>query len=246
MAVYAPRIVKEARPGQFVHLRCSDSKQPLLRRPFSFHRINKNSFEILYKIVGRGTNLLAKKHKGDKIDILGPLGNGFDLKHPTRNTQSATILVAGGMGVAPLLSWAGKIVNSPESIVHRKKLYVLIGAKTKAGVLCEKDFKKLKAKVFVSTEDGSQGSKGLVTNLLKFLLSTIDHRPSTIYTCGPLAMLKEVARIGRDLHIAGYASLEERMACGVGACLGCAVGTSRGYKLVCKDGPVFNLQEIKW
>ncbi|MBU4140710.1 MAG: dihydroorotate dehydrogenase electron transfer subunit [Candidatus Omnitrophica bacterium] len=244
MAICAPGIAQKALPGQFVHLRCQNSVEPLLRRPFSFHRINRNNFEILYKVVGRGTNLLAKRRKGDKIDVLGPLGNGFTA------TRSKIILAAGGMGVAPLLALAEKLAD-------RKKIVVLLGAKTKGSVLCAGDFKKLGVKLQIATDDGSQGYKGLVTDLLKkLLLLRATHPPTslgtgnaqrtTIYACGPKAMLKEIARISRRFRMPAYASLEEDMACGVGACLGCAVKTTAGYKRVCKDGPVFNLQEIKW
>ena len=241
MAICAPRIAREAHPGQFVHLRCSDGIEPLLRRPFSFHRLNGGSFEILYKVIGQGTNLLAKKRKGDKIDILGPLGNGFDIQRTNEPTnQRTTILVAGGMGVAPLVALA-------EKLARRTKPTVLIGAKTKKEILCAKEFKKLGAKVQLATDDGSLGYKGIVTDLLKkILLSTIDYKLSTIYACGPKPMLKEVVRIGQRLRISTYGSLEQNMACGLGACLGCAVETKTGYKRVCKDGPVFNLQEIQW
>ncbi len=249
MAIYAPGIARKAAPGQFVHLRCQNSAEPLLRRPFSFHRLSQNNFEILYKVVGRGTNLLAKRRKGDKIDVLGPLGNGFTTTHYTLHaTRSKIILVAGGMGVAPLLALAEHIVHNSQYTTHSKKgkLYVLIGASTKGHILCEKDFKKLGAEVLITTEDGSKGRKGLITAYLEVLLSTVNSQLSTVYACGPKAMLKEVARLSLRFGISAYASLEEDMACGVGACLGCAVKTTAGYKRVCKDGPVFNLREIKW
>jgi dihydroorotate dehydrogenase electron transfer subunit len=241
MTVFAPAIAQQAHSGQFVHLLCLKSTQPLLRRPFSFHRLHKNNFEILYKIIGLGTNLLAKKKKGDIIDILGPLGNGFNSLRTTNYESQTAILVAGGMGVAPLLALA-------EEIVQRKKtkLYVLIGSGTRKCILCEKDFKRLKAEVLLSTEDGSQGRKGLITDCLKSLLSTVNCSLSTIYACGPKSMLKEIARISGGLHISAWASLEENMACGVGACLGCVIETSQGYRRICKDGPVFNLGEIRW
>ena len=249
MAVFAPGIVKEARPGQFVHLRCSDGTEPLLRRPISFHRLKQSSFEILYKTVGRGTLLLAEKQKGDKIDVLGPLGNGFDFVRTPNNRHRTPILVAGGMGAAPLLALAEKMVHGLRFAVcgKKQKLYVLIGANTKGHILCEKDFKKLGADVRIATEDGSFGHKGLITDLLKKVLRvTCDLRRVTLYACGPKPMLREIARISSGLHIPAYASLEENMACGVGACLGCAVRTKSGYKRVCKDGPVFALGEIKW
>ena len=257
MAILAPRIVREALPGQFVHLRCQNSIEPLLRRPFSFHRLNGGSFEILYKAIGRGTNLLAKKRKGDTIDVLGPSGNGFDIQRTNEPTnQQIAILIAGGIGVAPLLALAERLAHSVEParqiyskpdwhIADRERIIVLIGAKTKRELLCAKDFKKLGAKVYLATDDGSQGYKGLVTGLLqKVLLTAYNLQLTTIYACGSKLMLKELTRIAKTFRVLAYGSLEENMACGVGACLGCAIRTKDGYRRVCKDGPVFNLQEI--
>jgi dihydroorotate dehydrogenase electron transfer subunit len=243
MRVFAPRIAKNAWPGQFVHLRCTEGVEPLLRRPFSFHRINQNNFEILYKVIGEGTNSLARKQKDDRIDVLGPLGNGFNLRRPVHSAQCTVILVAGGMGVAPLLAWAEKLLAS----FNKKDICVFIGAKTKEAILCASDFVKLGLKVLIATEDGSRGYKGLVTSLLrKILRTTHNAQRTTIYTCGPQPMLWEVARISQYFRMSAYASLEENIACGVGACRGCAIKTKAGYKLICKDGPVFDLQQIKW
>ena len=272
MAISAAQIVRQARPGQFVYLRCLNSRQPLLRRPFSLHRINQPNFEILYKVVGFGTNLLAKKKKGDIIDILGPLGNGFDSLRTTnhacvptlrrRQKPPTTILVAGGIGVAPLLALAEKLTKAQEAhsklkAQRKNNILVLVGAKNKEQILCERDFKKLGVKVHIATDDGSRSHKGPVTELLKKLLRTThtcvptpwrwhNAQRTTIYACGPKSMLKEIGRISRSLRISAWASFEENMACGVGACLGCAIKTRRGYKRVCKDGPVFNLKEIRW
>ncbi len=238
MTICAPGIVQQARPGQFVHLRCQDSTRPLLRRPVSFHRLNGDNFEILYKLVGSGTNLLAKKKKGGTIDVLGPLGNGFSILD-----SRFSILVGGGMGIAPLLFLAEQTrIEYPAS-----RIQVLIGAKTKAAILCAEDFKELGVQLRLATDDGSRGHKGPVMDLLKKLLRiTNDESRTTIYACGPKLMLKEVGRISQSLGISAWASFEENMACGVGACLGCAIRTRRGYKRACKDGPVFNLQEISW
>ncbi|MBI4974851.1 MAG: dihydroorotate dehydrogenase electron transfer subunit [Candidatus Omnitrophica bacterium] len=232
-------------PGQFIEIRCSDDLNPLLRRPLGLHRILKNGIEVLYEVVGKGTALLSKKRKGESLDIIGPLGNGFDIK---AGMGQATIIIAGGIGVAPLVSLAEEIARSPRPALHGRELYVLIGACKRSHILCEKDFKKLGAKVLIATEDGSKGYKGLATDLLKDFLNPKPYiLYPAIYACGPNEMLKTVAWIAKDRRIPCQISLEERMACGVGACLGCAVKVKGGgYKMVCKDGPIFNAEEIAW
>lgn len=255
--INAPRIAKQSLPGQFVHIRINDSAQPLLRRPFSIHRVSHKvatsprhkvikpeRVEILYEVVGKGTEILSQRKAGGYLDVIGPLGNGFT--YPTTdNRQLTTILVAGGMGVAPLAFLAERLVHSSKFKVQRKVI-VLLGARTKKEILCEKEFKKLGCDVKISTDDGSKGFKGRVTESLKHLLSTIDYRPSTIYACGPHPMLKEIAKISQRHNIPSQVSLEAHMACGIGACMGCIVKTKAGYQRVCKEGPVFSVQEVVW
>jgi dihydroorotate dehydrogenase electron transfer subunit len=232
----SPRIALGALPGQFVNIKVSECRELLLRRPFSIHRVNGPNIEILYEVLGKGTQILAQKKPGEYLDIIGPLGNGFDALCAKRSTLS--ILVAGGMGVAPLVFLAERMISH--------KFSVLIGAKTKKQILCEKEFQKLGCDVKIATDDGSEGFKGKVTELLKNLLSTIDYRLSTIYACGPRPMLKEIANISQKYNIPAQISLEEHMACGIGACLGCVVNTKNGYQRVCKEGPVFAADEILW
>ncbi len=234
MDIKCPAIGKAAEPGQFLTVRCGNTTEPLLRKPFGFHRISSSGFEILYEVLGKGTRILSSLKPDDGIDILGPLGSGFTVPKSKRDF----VIIAGGIGVAPLLALA-------EELVHRKPL-VLIGAKTKDGILCEREFRRLGCNVKISTGDGSRGFKGAVTDLLEDLLSSIDYRLSTIYACGPKPMLKAVARVAKRRGLEAYASFEEYIACGVGACLGCAIRTKSGYKLICKDGPVFNLREMIW
>ncbi len=241
MEIKAPQVARHARPGQFLTIRCGNTTSPLLRRPFGFHRINNAGFQILYEVVGKGTRLLSDMKPGQEIDILGPLGNGFTIPDKPKDL----VIMAGGIGVAPLVALAEKLVHGSRFAVNRNPL-ILLGARTKNDILCERDFIKLGCEVRISTDDGSQGFKGVVTDLLEDLLSSIDYRPSTIYACGPEAMLKEVAAITRKRNVKSYASLEENIACGVGACLGCAIETKSGYRLVCEDGPVFNLNEVVW
>ena len=225
-------VAKKTKPGQFFNIRITDSCEPFLRRPFGAYKIDKDKIEILYKVVGKATTILSRKKTKDVLDIIGPLGNGFTLK-------TKAILVGGGHGVAPLYALAA-------ALGAKSGLEVYIGARTAKQIVCDKDFKKLGAKVYVATEDGSKGYKGVITELLNKKPSTIDHRPSTIYACGPKPMLKEVARLSVLHKISCQVSLEEYMACGIGTCLGCAVKTKKGYKMVCKDGPVFDAKEIIW
>jgi dihydroorotate dehydrogenase electron transfer subunit len=245
MVLEANNIVPSAKPGQFLHIRISDGNSLLLRRPFSIHRVDNPSlkarrFEILYKVVGKGTELLSHKRPGDYLDILGPLGNGFDYRSQISKSQQP-VLIAGGIGVAPLLFLA-------EDLIHRQyirsNILVLLGAKTKKQIFCEKEFEKLGCNVKISTDDGSRGFKGKVASLLEYLLSTVNCQLSTIYACGPREMLEEVAALSKSKRIASFASFEEHLACGIGACLGCAIKTRYGYKKVCSDGPVFNLKDI--
>jgi len=238
-----------ARAGQFVMLKTSDGHEPLLRRPFSIHGRNKANIEILYEALGKGTEILSHKKTGEYLDIIGPLGRGFNYQSPGHQVapspslgtpfgRRSPVLVAGGMGVAPLLFLAKELAS--------RKIMVLLGAKTKKQILCEEDFKKLGCEIKISTDDGSGGFKGYVSGLLKQVLTIIDYRPSAIYACGPRPMLKEISAIAKKYNIAAQVSLEEHMACGIGACLGCVVNTKKGYQPVCKEGPVFEADEIIW
>lgn len=238
----SPYLARTAKPGQFVEVRCSEGNNPLLRRPLGCHKISPEGIEMLYEVVGDGTEILSRKKAGDQIDVIGPLGSGFDIEgHEPGTGSRVAVLVAGGIGVAPLVALA-------EEVARRKtKIYTLIGACKRSHVLCENDFKRSGAKVMVATEDGSKGKKGLVTDILKDLLASGPRSPAAIYACGPTAMLKAVAKIARGKRITCQVSLEERMACGVGVCLGCPVKVKAGgYKMVCKDGPVFTAEDIAW
>ena len=234
MRVESAPLAKEAKPGRFVEVRCGGGYEPLLRRPLGIHRIHDDGIEMLYEVVGTGTEILSTKKAGEALDILGPLGNGF-----TTDTKGPVVLVAGGVGVAPLMALAEAFAG------RRAGLEVFIGAKTKTHILCENEFKKTGAKTFVATEDGSKGQRGLITELLQ---KRLDDHTATIYACGPTAMLKAVALLARKESLPCQVSLEERMACGVGVCLGCPVKmkASGAYKMVCKDGPVFNAEDIAW
>jgi len=225
-------IAKEAMPGQFVEIKCSDTFDPLLRRPLGIHKVGAKTIELLYEVIGKGTDILSKKKEGDFLDVLGPLGSGFKI------LSGSSILIAGGIGVAPMVFLA-------EALADKKiKPTVLTGAKTKKEILCDKDFGKISPDVYIATDDGSRGEKGFVSELFEKLLK--NSKPSVVYACGPYAMLKAIAGICKKKKILCQVSMEEKMACGIGVCLGCGIKVKDGYKLVCKDGPVFDAQEIIW
>lgn len=233
-------ISSHAQPGQFVEVKCSESCHPLLRRPLSLHAIkpNEDIFELLYEVVGTGTELLTKYFVGEELDILGPLGTGFTLD-PAKKVH---VLVGGGLGIAPLKALALNLKKSA--------LYILMGAKTKELIVEEHAIKAITDQVLVATDDGSYGKKGLISDLLLDVLENTlpaaDYGQAVIHACGPRVMLKAVAEIARQKQIDCQLSMEERMACGIGACKGCAVKTVNGYKMACKDGPVFKAEEIVW
>lgn len=238
LAVDAPAIARVARPGQFAMLKVCQGNDPFLRRPLGIHAVERNRVIFMYEVVGPGTTALSKVLSGDTIDIIGPLGNGFRYKKSVKKNPS--ILVAGGMGVVPLLFLAKQL------ICNKNKPLVLIGGRTKAYIVCQEEFKKLGCDVKISTDDGSAGFNGRVTELLQSLLMTGDSRHATIYSCGPKPMLKAVSAICLEKNIPGQLSLEEHMSCGIGACLGCVVETTDGYQRVCKEGPVFETRQIIW
>ncbi len=246
MSIEDNGIAKSASPGQFVHIRVSDTYYPLLRRPLSIHNTEGPVFEILYKVIGIGTKILSEKKEGEKLDAIGPLGKGFNSQLAISNSQLA-IIIGGGMGVAPLYFLA-KVINSKLK-TQNSKLKILLGAKNKDQLIYEK-FEEF-GNVSLTTEDGSIEYKGLVTDLL---LSTLNSQLSTLFACGPIGMLRIVKAFAIKHKIPCEMSLEENMCCGIGACLSCAVKVRTqksevrsqiSYKYVCKDGPVFKAEEIE-
>ena len=243
----APSVAQEALPGQFIHIKCSKDNYPLLRRPLSVHRIDKEKGEIfiLFQIMGEGTKLLADRSIEDNLDILGPIGNSFNIYPESKKI----VIIGGGIGVAPLLALC------EESIRQSKEVRVLIGALKKELVIGEESFKILGAKVDVATDDGSYQYGGLVTDLLERMIKE-GWLADQIFACGPKSMLKKISKIALQANVNYQVSLEERMACGIGACLGCVckikIKDKRGYKVkyeykrVCVDGPVFAGSEVVW
>jgi len=236
-------LANSARPGQFLHVKVDD-KTTILRRPLSIHKIEKNLVYILFRVRGRGTRLLANSKKGDVFDVIGPLGNGFSVTRPPLHSQN--ILVAGGMGVAPLVFLAQKLAKIKNSKLGIKNL-VLLGAKSKKEVLAESEFKKLGFEINIATDDGTRGFKGSVVELLRKVLSNYQHNnlSTNIYACGPKEMFFEIKKVLEKYpKIQAQVSFEQFMGCGLGICYGCVIETKEGYKKVCKDGPVFDLKVI--
>jgi len=244
----APEICQDAQPGQFVHIKVTAGSAFLLRRPFSVHDTEDEKLEILYRVVGKGTDLLSQKGRSEKLDLLGPLGQGFELKENFRKA----ILVAGGIGVAPLYFLAKRLFNYDSKVSdqapaksRRPKITLFLGARTRKQILCAQDFKNLGVTVKIATEDGSWGYKGPVSDLLAETLLQYS-KPDLVFACGPVPMLKKIAQLSRKYRLSSQVSLEQTMGCGIGACMGCVVTSPEGYLRVCKDGPVFNVNQILW
>lgn len=240
----APGVAGPAQPGQFVHLRCAppDAFDPLLRRPLSLHRIDPAGewIEVLFRVVGRGTSYLAGLQPGDPADLLGPLGRGFPM---SLEPGQKPVIVGGGIGAAPLAALAEGLARQGTPAL------AVIGAQTASALAALAVFEKAADEVIVTTDDGSSGRPGFVTGPLADVLK--DRPGMVVYACGPEPMLKRVQAmtVGRP----AYLSLETRMACGVGACLGCVVraaapgaleGAEPHYHRVCHDGPVFAAGEV--
>jgi dihydroorotate dehydrogenase electron transfer subunit len=227
--------IKKPGAGSFFMLSVDSGLDPLLKRPFSIHRCIGGNFQLLYRVVGKGTHLLSKKKQGDTLEATGPLGNGFNVG----KTQNNIILVAGGIGIAPVFALA-------ETVSKRKPL-LFYGTRTKKEALCLDNLKSLGIKPVISTDDGTLGTKGNIINVMeKHLTRSTLSTDCVIYACGPGPMLRSLSEFTKKHGLNGFAALEQNMACGLGTCLGCVVNTVKGYKRVCKEGPVFPIKEIIW
>lgn len=236
--LHAPEVATSAKPGQFVHIRIKPGYEPFLRRPFSLHRIdieNKN-IELLYRVIGDGTKQLSQMNAGDYVNVMGPLGNGFE----TQSSFDHAIIVAGGMGSAPVFFLIDTLVKSGKSAT------LLWGVRNGREIFDESYLKKIGVDVQIATEDASKGQSGFVTGLLsEYLKQKFKNIKYQGYICGPEGMIKEIQNIVKNDKINWQVSMEEKMACAVGVCLGCAISIrNKGFQMVCKDGPVFNLKEI--
>jgi dihydroorotate dehydrogenase electron transfer subunit len=227
-----PALTKGVQPGQFVMVHCSEERlDPMFARAFSYHRVDGDRFAVLYNSVGRGTDWLAQRRRGDTVRIYGPLGNGFRLPHDRGNL----LLLAGGVGVAPMVDMAERAVAAGHHVV------AMMGARTSSQLLPAEAWPK-EVEYAVVTEDGSAGPKGRITEHL----GQYQGWASRIYACGPNPMFASLAEAlrGNGRRQRPEILMEENMPCGWGMCYGCAVFTKHGVKLCCKDGPRFNLFDV--
>jgi len=237
MELEVPGIAKLAKPGQFVNLRLSDKLDPLLRRPISLHRIDveKGTITMMYLVVGEGTTMMKNMEIGETIDVLGPLGNGWN----TEAEGEHAVLIGGGIGVAPLYPLAKELV------AKGKKVEVIIGAKSKDYLADYSAYEAMGAVVTVTTDDGTAGIKGFVTQALASSIEA--DKCDYIYACGPRPMLKSVEKLALEKNVPGQVSTESHMGCGLGICLLCPTKVKAGgYKRTCTDGPVFAIGELDY
>jgi dihydroorotate dehydrogenase electron transfer subunit len=234
IALHAPRTAMAVKPGQFVHLRVATGADIILRRPFSVHRASGERIEILYQILGTGTLRLAEKAAGETMDLVGPLGHGWE----TPDGLAHVLLVAGGLGAAPLGMLAERLAERGVAVT------VAQGAPTTSRLVARDLFERVARRVEVATDDGSAGEHGFVTGPATRLIA--EERFDAVFVCGPEAMERAVVAIARDAQIPCQVSLERLMACGIGACLSCVVSTRDGLKRACVDGPVFDAEEVVW
>jgi dihydroorotate dehydrogenase electron transfer subunit len=237
VVVRAPQIAPLVQPGQFAHIRILPLKDALLRRPFSIYQVNGDTFSILYKAVGKGTEILSRMPPGDELSAIGPLGHGFTIPSPGSETP---LLVAGGYGMAAMYLLAQR---------SAQKGIVFVGGRRRVDILCEEEFRALGWDVRATTEDGSHGEKGLVTQpLLNELRRNKANRK--LFACGPTPMLKAVGRIAGEFNVPAELSTDEPMCCGVGVCLTCVipikVGDGWEYQRTCTEGPVFDSRQVVW
>lgn len=220
-------------PGQFVHIKTGNGADPLLRRPISIANINmkESSITLIYRKEGKGTEMLSLRQKGEKVSVLGPLGNGFPLDKV--NKGETALLVGGGIGIPPLYELSKQLVQKGVNVIH------VLGFQSKFAAFYAEEFAE-QGKTYIATVDGSLGAKGFVTDVLNRTEINFD----IIYSCGPTPMLKALQE--KYPHQEVFISLEERMGCGIGACLACVCKTTddKGYKKVCSDGPVFRAGEV--
>jgi dihydroorotate dehydrogenase electron transfer subunit len=249
LKVKLPESFKTPMPGQFVMLRETGRIDPLLGRPFGVYNFerseNEAGVEILYKVVGKGTLLLSRLREGDFVELLGPYGRAFDV-YPE---AGRVVFICGGIGVAPITYLA---LHYRRQVGARNvNLVCYYGASTAENLVGIGKLKDICGKVFISTDDGSSGYQGMITEKFAEDVSSYEPGTSQIYACGPRPMLKQIRELLAENPVSCQILMEERMACGVGACLGCTVLLNDVEKMeaharACIDGPVFNIRDIRW
>ena len=237
LVVRAAQIAPLVQPGQFAHVRILPLKHALLRRPFSIFQVSGDRLSILYKTIGEGTETLSRMRPGEELSMIGPLGHGYTVPPPGGEVP---LLVAGGYGMAALYLLAQR---SPQ------KGIAFVGGRRRVDILCEEEFRALGWEVRVTTEDGSHGKKGLVTQaLVDALRAAAPGRK--LFACGPTPMLKVVGQLAREFNLPAELSLDEHMGCGIGVCLTCVVPIKTGdgweYQRTCTEGPVFAADRVAW
>ena len=232
----APEIAPLVQPGQFAHVRVLPLKEGLLRRPFSIFKVEDDTFSIFYKRVGKGTEALSQMKPGESLSVIAPLGNGFSVPLSDGETP---LLVAGGYGMAAMYLLAKRSAH---------KGVVFVGGRRAVDILCVDDFRALGWDVRITTEDGSLGEKGLVTQPLQAELQRV--AAGRLYACGPTPMLRAVSRLAEQFSLPAELSMDEHMCCGVGVCLACVIrvraGDSWEYQRSCTEGPIFDSRQIVW
>lgn len=243
MRLQCEQVARTAVPGQFVNIKVNQELIPLLRKPFSVCRrsVQEGWIDIVWKIVGKGTRTLAEHTSGDLVNLIGPLGSGFTIPPETRTA----LLVGGGLGVAPLPFLCEQLLEA------RKQVVVFLGAKTKDELSLVDVFLHMGVELLLTTEDGSEGSAGLVTDILRDRLKPAKNLAGYhLFSCGPTGFLQAMQRITDEFEVDGQISIETMMGCGFGICMGCPVRLRNGrpggglYKLTCIDGPVFDAREV--
>lgn len=240
-SVQANEIVNSAKPGNFIEIRVNDSIELFLRRPISIYNMDKENgiLEFIFQVKGKGTEILSKRNEGELIDIVGPLGYGT-FKYSDYNNIA---IIGGGIGIFPLYELAKNAKND------NKNVSIYLGFRNKDLVMLEKEFDNVSNNLVITTDDGTYGQKGFAIDFLKKDLE--NNKIDCIYACGPLPMLRAIRSLAMEQDIPCQISLEERMACGLGVCLGCAVKTAKSpadapeYWHVCKGGPVFQAKDVE-
>lgn len=237
MTLSVPEIAKQAKPGQFINLRLTGKLDPLLRRPISLHCIDPEAGTVtmLYMVVGKGTAMMSQMEPGETIDVLGPLGNGWNCEMPGEHA----VVIGGGIGIAPLYPLVKALREAG------RQVEVIMGAKSSDYLTDTSVYDKLGASVTITTDDGTAGTKGFVTTALENSIRA--GKCDYIYACGPKPMLRFVEQIAIDQGVPGQVSTESHMGCGLGICLLCPVKVKEGgYKRTCTDGPVFEIGELDY